>query len=536
MKFLCDQCKAKYQIADEKVVGKTVRMKCRKCGHLIEVRAAVTESSVVSLPPTGSGGMGSAPPAKPPPKPAPPRSTPLAASLTSARPAAPKPDRLPSTLAGAFKTTVQHEEEVSAPFDMSELSPTDDWYVAINGVPVGPIRVGEIRRKASLGAVTVESLVWQEGLDEWRPLRSFAELAAIVREAAATGRGSMTPPPSDARSSVPAPPTRPLSSRPAAPSAMPRTTLPRPTAPPRNNVVPITSRLATAERIEEGEPPVVAARPSPFLAPPAQASPVVSLAPDPFAVPPMSSPTSGTAAVIADTAAPGQSVPERGRKSTPWMAIAMVAMAIAFGVTAGIAIFLRPSPPPQPPAGQVLVPAAPVGPSPAPSVTATESVGASATAAVPALVKTTGAGVGGPSAPPRAAPIPSPSTMGTTGRPLDLHSLTANTSIAPTDEPGAGDNASTSGQCISQAQILQVYGQHQVGVRRMCWDRNQNTRPTVSVSVSMTIATDGSAQSVVATGDDLAVAKCIENDVRGWHFQPMGCSQRVNIPFKFVRQ
>jgi len=39
MRFLCEQCKAKYQIADEKVAGKTVRMKCRKCGHLIEVKA-----------------------------------------------------------------------------------------------------------------------------------------------------------------------------------------------------------------------------------------------------------------------------------------------------------------------------------------------------------------------------------------------------------------------------------------------------------------------------------------------------------------
>ena len=46
VKFLCDQCKAKYQISDDKVAGKTVRMKCRKCGHMIEVRAAVTGTSV----------------------------------------------------------------------------------------------------------------------------------------------------------------------------------------------------------------------------------------------------------------------------------------------------------------------------------------------------------------------------------------------------------------------------------------------------------------------------------------------------------
>ena len=47
MKFLCENCKAKYQIADEKVAGRTVRMKCRKCGHMIEVEASVTETSPI---------------------------------------------------------------------------------------------------------------------------------------------------------------------------------------------------------------------------------------------------------------------------------------------------------------------------------------------------------------------------------------------------------------------------------------------------------------------------------------------------------
>src|SRR5260221_14477556 len=46
MKFVCENCKAKYQIGDDKVAGKTLRMKCRKCGHMIQVSATVTESSV----------------------------------------------------------------------------------------------------------------------------------------------------------------------------------------------------------------------------------------------------------------------------------------------------------------------------------------------------------------------------------------------------------------------------------------------------------------------------------------------------------
>ncbi|MBM4374372.1 MAG: zinc-ribbon domain-containing protein [Deltaproteobacteria bacterium] len=38
MRFHCQSCSAKYQIADEKVGGKTIRMKCRKCGTTIQVR------------------------------------------------------------------------------------------------------------------------------------------------------------------------------------------------------------------------------------------------------------------------------------------------------------------------------------------------------------------------------------------------------------------------------------------------------------------------------------------------------------------
>src|SRR5260221_8300411 len=55
MKFLCENCKAKYQIADDKVAGRTVRMKCRKCGNMIEVEASVTETSVAAKMPTEDG-------------------------------------------------------------------------------------------------------------------------------------------------------------------------------------------------------------------------------------------------------------------------------------------------------------------------------------------------------------------------------------------------------------------------------------------------------------------------------------------------
>ena len=40
MKFVCENCKAKYQIGDDKVAGKVLRMKCRRCGHMIQIAAS----------------------------------------------------------------------------------------------------------------------------------------------------------------------------------------------------------------------------------------------------------------------------------------------------------------------------------------------------------------------------------------------------------------------------------------------------------------------------------------------------------------
>ena len=169
MKFLCDQCKAKYQIADDKVAGKTVKMKCRKCGHLIEVRAAVTESV--------EAGESNRPG---------PRSAPMATSLSRMDQVRPSRD----ALAGAFAKSVSNEDPGARSI---ALSPGDEWYVAINGVPVGPVRIGEIRRKAATGGVTEDSLCWQEGFEEWRPVKAVPELIEMVREANSSGRASLVP-------------------------------------------------------------------------------------------------------------------------------------------------------------------------------------------------------------------------------------------------------------------------------------------------------------------------------------------------------
>jgi hypothetical protein len=114
-------------------------------------------------------------------------------------------------LAGAFTQAfgggLDSPAEVAAPL----LSmPGDEWFVGINGVPVGPIRLSELRSKAASGAVSKESLVWRDGFEDWRPLKTYPELLAIVEEGVSSARASLTPftpPASEARDVMTAKPS-----------------------------------------------------------------------------------------------------------------------------------------------------------------------------------------------------------------------------------------------------------------------------------------------------------------------------------------
>jgi len=145
MKFLCSNCKAKYQIADEKVAGRTLRMTCRQCKQEIVIRGD-----------------------------APSRAS-IAAHAVQSQPIAPPP--APSPLAADFQRQLGGGMRPSLAPPPPML---DAWHVAINEVPVGPMRREDIARRIASGAVGPESLAWREGLDDWLPVRQIPELAALL--------------------------------------------------------------------------------------------------------------------------------------------------------------------------------------------------------------------------------------------------------------------------------------------------------------------------------------------------------------------
>src|SRR5689334_16706287 len=100
MKFLCSHCKAKYQIADERLSGRTLRMTCRSCGQEILLRGDPSTPS------------NRAPAAHP-------------NSLMSA----------PSALGAEFQSAM-----AASLHPLPPAVPIDEWHVAIDDAPVGPMR------------------------------------------------------------------------------------------------------------------------------------------------------------------------------------------------------------------------------------------------------------------------------------------------------------------------------------------------------------------------------------------------------------
>ena len=574
MKFLCDQCKAKYQIADEKVSGKTLRMKCRKCGHIIEIRAATEATAsgetvqVSSLSDDAAASLLARPSQPPPPAANPvaarpsapkPTSPPRAVAINAAqKTAAPRPitgfnaprtapgkDLTPkqpaaSPLASAFNkqvsiSTATNVESSQSASEGGPDVPTEEWYVAIDDVPVGPIRLSELRSKYAQGTARDESLVWREGYEEWRPLRSLPDLYRVVKEevsgAQAQPRGSSLLPNSQ-RSS---PPRTTAPSAPARPSARPVST-PAPRA--GGNVIPFVQPRggAAARKIEEDDDEATQIGPSPFAMPRPEPAPIsgqsAKVVDDPFAAPlagsAASAPRAGSAATpMAPPAAHADDVGRatvfdklEARGISKGIVALIAAAALLFGVV--IAVFaIKPTVVEKVVEKRVDVPVSvlvPVPGQPAPT----------ASTAAPEPTSTTTAKVawkpGTPSAPTTTAP-----TSTATSKKLG-NDMGPDGPAVPT----AGGGATGTGGSLDGKSVEGVVASKRVGVRKVCYEPWAD-KGGASVKVTLKIGPDGRVQSsdIATSSGEPAIGQCVQRMAKGWAFPPSDAGGTFNIPFLF---
>ena len=367
----------------------------------------------------------------------------------------------------------------------------DGWFVGINGVPVGPIRLSELRSKAATGAINLESLTWRETCDEWRPLRTFPELASIVEqvqeealraaeriaqarieqqaalaertlEAAAKSSVIAAPPPAPpavvARSPA-APAVAPVPASPAAPtgdreSALPESRPLRPSAagaPPRPRAA--SAAPSTAQKAAEAARARAAANTlPPEVAPPSVRSPAGVTSPVAAAPAPVRAGSPAAPAVTAAAPAPPPPKPASSPIAAappPKPASSPIAAAPP-PKPASSPIAAAPPPKPASSPNAAPVPAAALLPNPAPvaaTITAADLMPAVTPSAAPAPVAPSNPFSGLVSLPTASSPmsIPDPFGNGTTpgtlagattpsrvqGEPLDLVELEARAARKP---------------------------------------------------------------------------------------------------------
>ncbi len=187
MKFLCGSCRTKYQISDEKVRGKILTIRCKKCGSKILVRESLARDA--------GGGTAVAPVAEEEKVGEVQRSGKFArvggsAALASAYDVAmdrgsAEADDMPTSIA-----------PVPANLEIAGV----EWYVAIDGVQHGPYAFAELVAKLQNREVIGRHYVWHDGMDNWQRVRDVADLADYI---SAPKKKPPPPPPVSIEAPVP---------------------------------------------------------------------------------------------------------------------------------------------------------------------------------------------------------------------------------------------------------------------------------------------------------------------------------------------
>ena len=237
MKFECPSCAKKYSLPDEKVpAGKDFKVKCKKCGEIIVLRAPDPAE---------------APPAEAPPAEAPPAEEPVqeqapapsqqaeafggqpaggpfeqqAAGPFDAQPAAAEPEAPPAeggvapdeqptrvfdySSMGAETDPVQAATAQAEAFQAPAAEPPPEeaappaaapgaesdleWHIAVDGDQMGPYETAQMLEMMAANQINEETYVWRDGYDDWLPLSDVSEL-----QMAAGGAPAAAPAPAPA--------------------------------------------------------------------------------------------------------------------------------------------------------------------------------------------------------------------------------------------------------------------------------------------------------------------------------------------------
>ncbi|HKU40840.1 MAG TPA: zinc-ribbon domain-containing protein [Polyangiales bacterium] len=143
MKVVCESCQAKYQVPDERVAGKKLKIRCKRCGATVLIRGDLTQIGLSD---------------------------------------SPQPTAAPQDSAAAVPA--------------AEL----EWHASIDGQSYGPFDTSTLLRWLDEQPGGWDAHVWRDGFGDWMEVRSCPELMAAAPAAAPMDHS--VPPVSEAEADV----------------------------------------------------------------------------------------------------------------------------------------------------------------------------------------------------------------------------------------------------------------------------------------------------------------------------------------------
>jgi predicted Zn finger-like uncharacterized protein len=192
MQFSCESCKALLQISDEKLRGKRLVVKCKRCGSRIQIADPALRT---------------------PSRDEPVMATPRSVSTVSGVPTAPDSDTestraIDSTL---LERALRQSKEEDGP---SQARPQGgdppSWFALVANKQEGPLSRAELALKTAQGLIGPRTYLWREGMADWVRAKDVPEAASFFSESPEPAR-QPTP-----AGSAPVANATPVQSRPAA--------------------------------------------------------------------------------------------------------------------------------------------------------------------------------------------------------------------------------------------------------------------------------------------------------------------------------
>jgi len=175
MQFSCESCKAQLQIADEKVRGKRLIVRCKRCGAKIGI----------SDPALGEAKQGA--PKRAAPTPSKPEKKPVHSDSDTESTRAMDSDQLEQALRAskaddpsfAPRGAAAKRGSAARPAPASASADLADWFAMLRGNQTGPMTRAELAAKIDLGEVGPRTYLWKDGMDAWQRAKDLPELAAL---------------------------------------------------------------------------------------------------------------------------------------------------------------------------------------------------------------------------------------------------------------------------------------------------------------------------------------------------------------------